>query len=350
MTIFDRYVLRTIAFTTLITLIFLLGIDFLIQSASKLDDLGRGNYSISIMFLVLFLKLPHNALLFMPAAVLVGAMMGLGQLSSQNELTVAQVSGCSPLRATRIGLAWAFGLGCLMILVGETIAPKWQARSDLLYNQALGRASSVKYAQGIWLKDNEGIVHIGTINPDGSIANLRFFNPENNIITITTSERATFQTDKWHLENTQRILIDPEKISRLNPPSHWDNHVTPKTLHFLASTKNTNTIVQLLTLIKFLDANQLDHRQESLNLWQKILQPLSTTTMLLLALPFVFNQTRSTQQGTRLVIGILLGVSYYVAAGIVANFALLFGWPPFFGAILPMLLFSIFPLVWLIKR
>ena len=63
--------------------------------------------------------------------------------------------------------------------------------------------------------------------------------------------------------------------------------------------------------------------------------------MVLLALPFAFGSNRSGQQGTRLVIGILLGVAYYVISGVIANLALLLHWPPLLGATLPIFLFTV---------
>ena len=97
-------------------------------------------------------------------------------------------------------------------------------------------------------------------------------------------------------------------------------------------------------------ANGLNHQQQSLKLWQRLLTPLTTAAMVLLALPFTFGNARSDQQGTRLVTGILLGVAYYVISGVIANLALLLNWPPLLGAALPILIFTIPPLILLMRQ
>ena len=107
---------------------------------------------------------------------------------------------------------------------------------------------------------------------------------------------------------------------------------------------------ELYTLTRFMAANGLNHQQQSLKLWQRLLTPLTTAAMVLLALPFTFGNARSGQQGTRLVTGILLGVAYYVISGVIANLALLLHWPPLLGAALPILIFTIPPLILLMRQ
>ena len=108
-----------------------------------------------------------------------------------------------------------------------------------------------------------------------------------------------------------------------------------------AAIGSAETLRELHTLTRFMAANGLNHHQESLKYWQRLLTPLTTAAMVLLALPFAFGSNRSGQQGTRLVIGILLGVAYYVTSGVIANLALLLHWPPLLGATLPILLFTV---------
>jgi len=59
---------------------------------------------------------------------------------------------------------------------------------------------------------------------------------------------------------------------------------------------------------------------------------------------------RGGQRAPRLVIGILLGVTYYVTSGVIANLALLLHWPPLLGATLPILLFTVPAFIVLTKQ
>ena len=316
MTRFDRYLLRTILATSLIALAFLLAVDYIVQISVDADDLGQGSYTLAVLLLQLLLVLPQKLLLYAPAAILVGTIMGLGQLSAQNEIAVVRAAGISRLRLARAGIAFALIVGVLNIVNGETLAPQLADRSRLLRNQALGQSSDPGREQGIWLKQQNTHIHIGALNPDGSLARIRSYHSDADSITISEAERATWQAPDWQLENV----------------------------------KSAETLRELYTLTRFMAANGLNHQQQSLKLWQRLLTPLTTAAMVLLALPFTFGSTRSGQQGTRLVTGILLGVAYYVISGVIANLALLLHWPPLLGAALPILIFTIPPLILLMRQ
>lgn len=340
---FDRHIARTVLLTGAIALLFLSGIDFLIQSAAEADDLG-GQYRIPVMLASQFLQLPEKILLFMPAAVLIGGIIGLGQLASQNELTVMLAAGVSRLRIVRAAVITAFLLGALALVIGETIAPKWRTQSSLLRAQAKGESAEYQ-GRGLWLRDGDALVHIGALQADGSIERLRFYRKTDHGIEIASAERAHYQAPDWQLSDHRISRVSPETHTQHQGELIWRNGATPAVLQSLAHSKQAETLQELHTLTRFLAANGLAHQQESLKFWQRLFLPLSAVTMLLLALPFVFGRARDSHQGTRLIAGILCGVSYYIAQGILANLALLYHWPPLAGALAPIVIFAALPVL-----
>ena len=345
MTRFDRYLLRTILATSLIALLFLLAVDYIIQISVDADDLGQGSYTLAVLLLQLLLVVPQKILLFAPAAILIGTIMGFGQLSAQNEIAVVRAAGISRLRLARTGIVFAVAVGILNIINGETIAPRLTDRSELLRSQALGEPARTAPAQGIWLKQQNTVIHIGALNADGSLARLRSYQSDADSITISEAARATWQAPDWQLENPRAWRSSAEKTESIATSPRWQNGATPQALHALAAINSAETLRELYTLTRFMAANGLNHEHESLKLWQRLLTPFTMAAMVLLALPFAFGSSRSGQQGTRLVTGILLGVAYYVASGVIANLALLLHWPALIGAALPILIFAIPPLV-----
>lgn len=349
---FDRYLLRTLLISTFVTLIFLLGIDFLVQSSDEADNLGVGKYSFLVMIYVLALQIPDKIIEFLPAAILVGSIMGLGQLGNQNELTVVRAAGVSKLRLSRAGILMAFFLGIGLIGISEYIAPGMNDKAELTRNQALGRASANHFAQGIWLDSGEdGYVHIAQFNPDGSLGGLSFYQQDREgNIRIDKVRRAEHQGDYWQLSDSYSIMLNSTRYQLGEGRNTWHNSVNPQTLSRLADTSSAQTIAELYTLTQFLKANRIEHRNESLRLWQQLFLPLSTLAMLLLALPFAYGQVRSGGGGARLLIGILLGVSYYVLQAILSSMALLLHWPPILGALLPILILGIPPFIALLRN
>ena len=57
--------------------------------------------------------------------------------------------------------------------------------------------------------------------------------------------------------------------------------------------------------------------------------------MLFSALPFIFGSQRSAGVGQRLVVGVVLGLSFYMFTRMLGSLVLLYGLPPLVGAALP---------------
>jgi len=96
------------------------------------------------------------------------------------------------------------------------------------------------------------------------------------------------------------------------------------------------------TLVKYLDylrQNNLATSHYELALWTRFTNPVSSLVMLLLAVPFVFGMLRSGGIGKRIIIGILIGLGAFIITRMFNNVSLVYGFSPFLGATLPVVLF-----------
>ena len=344
MTRFDRYLMRTLLTTTLIAVTFLLIIDFLLQSADQAGDIGHNNYTVVIMILSQLYQLPEKLLLFAPAATLIGAIMGLGQLASQNEIAIVLASGVSRLRLVRGGLVLATIIGLCLLILGESTAPRLAAKGELLRSQALGQAATLTSREGMWLNDHGTMTRIGSVNPDGSISDLLRITPEKDQTTVQQASEATYEDGRWLLTESRSLSIDKNRAVQEPGASEWLNNIVPQDIAYLFQQNTHPGLIERYRQIQFLKTNGLNYQEHSLAFWQKLFLPLTILTMVLLALPLAFSRGRSAHQGTRLVIGILLGVGFYICQGILTNFALILGWAPLLGALLPIAIFALPPL------
>jgi lipopolysaccharide export system permease protein len=64
--------------------------------------------------------------------------------------------------------------------------------------------------------------------------------------------------------------------------------------------------------IRYLKENSLDARRYEIAYWTRMSSIASVVLMTILALPFVFGGLRSASTGGRLLVGLLIGLSYYV--------------------------------------
>ncbi len=95
MTILDRYLARTVLVHTAMVMAVLLALMTLVTFIGQQDDIGQGSYDVSGAFLVTLLQLPQQAYELLPIGALIGAIMGLGGLARDSELTIVRAAGVS---------------------------------------------------------------------------------------------------------------------------------------------------------------------------------------------------------------------------------------------------------------
>ncbi|MBT3992852.1 MAG: LptF/LptG family permease, partial [Gammaproteobacteria bacterium] len=119
MTIIDRYIFKSIFQTTLIVLFVFIAFSGFIDFVSQTDDIGTGNYGVTEAIQYTILKLPSSIFKLLSIIVLIGSLLGLGNLSKNNELLILLSSGIKMRRLGFSVLISGFILCFLSTLVGE---------------------------------------------------------------------------------------------------------------------------------------------------------------------------------------------------------------------------------------
>ena len=92
---------------------------------------------------------------------------------------------------------------------------------------------------------------------------------------------------------------------------------------------------------EYLQNNELDASHYLVAFWIKVITPVSSLVMLLIAMPFVFGSQRSGGAGQRVLVGLLLGIGFFMANRIMNHLGQVYGMPPFMSAALPVILVAI---------
>ena len=79
---------------------------------------------------------------------------------------------------------------------------------------------------------------------------------------------------------------------------------------------------------RFVFANDLDAHRYLVAYWSRIASVVSVVVMTVLALPFVFGSLRSAGAGARLLVGLIIGLSYYVAGEVLTSGGEVYGLDP----------------------
>ena len=342
MTLIDRYIFRTVAGTTVIALLVLLLLESFLNLLVELEDIGKGGYSFAAAFHYLLLIQPRQLYELFPMALLVGGLLGMGTLAAGSELIVMRAAGLSLSRLSISALQAGLLLSLVVLAIGEFVAPPLEQIAREQRAVARGEKLEIRGGRGFWARDGEFFVHVGAVLPGIRLMDIHVFHikPDAQMEAVTHAQGARYEQGRWLLEGVSRTVLDGDsaRVGQLAALA-VDSAISPQILDVLAANPSQLAIRELWLYIDYLERNGLDAQSYRLALWRKLLAPLVYVAMLVVALPFVFGPQRAAGVGQRLLIGLLLGLAFFLMNFLLGNLVLLYGYPPVLGAVLPSLLF-----------
>lgn len=313
--IINRYIIRTIHLGTFTALLALVGLGLIFLFVGQLDDLGEGQYDLFQIIKFVILSAPGKIVEFMPLAVLLGSILGLGTLAGNSEIIAMQASGASLAKLINPVIQAAVILAVLSFLLADWVVPDSETYARSVKNLALEKTSALLVREGFWTKDESSVLHIGQLLPNGIARDIEIFelDKEGKIVSALKAERAIPATDRWELHQVEKSLInDKEMMTVSYDRMLYKGKLSPQLLEVLMIEPRQMSSNELRAYLNFLDQNKLDNRVERLIFWQKLFAPLTIIVMCLLAFPFVLGSQRQGSSGQRLLIGILLGLAFVV--------------------------------------
>lgn len=342
MRIIDRYLAWSVISGTLLTLGILLPLLGVVILADEIDAIGVERYGLADALLFMLLSLPRYAYQIFPIATLIGALIGLGALASRSELVAMRAAGLSVWRIVRAGLMGGLLLAAFAVLIGEVVAPLTEQRGIELRRQALSGDVAQQTPDGFWAIDDETYVNIREIRSGTSLRDIFIYrvDPIQGSLIATHAAGASYRDGHWELEEIARSRVsaagvEVERIARAG----WDSLLDPGLLKVVVANPHALPVWGLYKYIRFMAINKQDAGAYEVAFWGKVVHPVLTLSMILIATPLLLGSSRSAGMGRRIFAGVLVGILYYLVSRTFAYLALLFGMNPFVAAIAPPLLF-----------
>jgi len=345
----DRYLYRTVLLYALMAMAVLLTLGALFLFISQQSDIGVGNYSAADAFLFTILNLPEQAFELLPIGAMIGALMGLGHLASGSELVVTRASGVSVWRIVwPVGLA-GLTMAVIMYGIGEYVAPPMAQFAKR--EKTTSKLADVSFAgsRSAWVKDGNLIMRVHTGEIDQAFGRVSLFELDgpNRLRSIKSAESISVaDPGRWRLHNVSTTRFDNGKIeSEMIPEMTMTSSVNPDFLGLAAADPDLLTLRGLWSYIDHLRRNNLGTVSYEIGFWSRIARLFAVIVVTLLALPFVFGPLRTAGAGTRTVIGVLLGVAFFLITRTVENGGQLFGLNPALVGWLPTAVVGVCTLV-----
>jgi lipopolysaccharide export system permease protein len=335
----DRYLYRTVLVYTLMAMAVLMTLGGLFLFISQQGDIGTGDYTTSDAFLYTFLNLPEQFYELLPIGALIGALMGLGNLAAGSELVVTRASGVSIWR-----IAWPVGLAGLtlsltMYAVGEYVAPPLAQFAKR--EKTTSKMADISFAgsSSAWVKEGNIILRVSTGEVDQSFGGVSLFELDapNKLRSIERADRISVaDPGQWRLHNVATTTFDNDHVtSKVQDEVTIRSSVNPDFLGLAATDPDLLTLGGLKSYIEHLKRNSLDTASYAIGFWSRIARTFAVIIVTLMALPFVFGPLRTAGAGTRTVIGVMLGIVFFLITRTVENGGQLFkadpiivGWAP----------------------
>lgn len=343
MILLDRYIGRSIAGAALTALVVLLALDLVLVFINESQDVGKGRYDLASAFLYVIFTLPGKAFEIIPVAALLGTLLGLGALSVNSELTGMRAAGISLSRIVRSVLITGSIIVFAVIILGEWVVPHTNQYAEEIRKFAQTESTGFKSRYGFWARDGDTYVNLREIRPDGRFGGISIYTLDA-ALELRSSVEAEYaypaNGGRWVLSNVEdsEVLPDQLVISRhaqLEIPSP----ISPELLDLVMVDARNLSARDLYRYARYLEANNLDAMSYRLEIWRRLAVPLSTIVMLLLAIPFVFGPLRSTRTGQRLLVGVMIGVGYFLLGQTLSHAGHVYGLSPAVGGLATPLLF-----------
>jgi lipopolysaccharide export system permease protein len=354
MRILDAYIFRIVAQNLLLVLLALIGLFLFFTFIEELDQIGKGTYGTTQAIQSVIFQIPKRIYEFYPAAALLGSLLGLGILANTNELTVIRAAGVSITRIVFATLRVGFIFMLMAMALGEIVEPYTQQWVNDLQALKQSHQGFLTTSRGVWVRDGTNFIHIGALESNNHLQKLQVFNfnEQHRLKDINSAQHAHYNIEqgKWQLETPKQLSWQSQRVVLNTPHSAtWESILSPELVKLLALDPKDLSLIELSQYILYLNDNNLHATPSELVFWQRIFYPLITLVMTLSALPFIFGSLRTVTVGQRILVAALLGIVFHVLNQMLGHTSLLYGFPPLLGALLPVILMSLFTMV-LIKR
>ena len=324
MTLLRRYIMFSVFRGVATALAVLVAVGSCIELVGQLDDLGTGDFGLAEALTYVALRIPRTVFETLPAAALIGSLLSLGNLAVHRELIVMRASGISPLQLlASAGLA-GFGFAVVMVLLGESLAPSLGAYASELRARALLEDADMADGQSTWLKDGDRIFSLdrqaGNFGYGGGV--LLFELGADHVLTkMARADSAEIDSsNRWVLANYAETLFSATDIkTRTERQAAQTYSLNPELLALSEVRHDLLDTPGLQRYIRYLRDNDLDARRYLIAYWSRMANVVSVVLMTILAIPFVFGGLRSAGTGARLLVGLVIGLSYYVIGQVLTN-------------------------------
>lgn len=345
MSLLDRHVRLAVLLSIAVVLGVVVSLDLIF---SLIDELGESgvDYSVANALIYVVMTTPTSIYELFPFAALGGTIFGLGILASNNELVVMQAAGIHKWRIVLAVLKPAMLVMLLSLLIGEYVSPPLEQLANSNKALQLSGSSSINSESGTWRKIGSDYIHINAIAPGGAMlygVSRYSIDSERRLVSASFAEQAEYVAGEdapyWRMRNVEQSIFADDRITTSSYlQEDWSADLSPELLSVLLVEPDKQSISGLFEFARFFESEGLDSSVYFLAFWKKLLQPLSTLVLVILAISFVFGPLREATMGYRIFIALSIGLAFTTVQRMMEPVSLIYGLSPLMAVLTPITL------------
>ncbi len=342
MKILDRYLWSSTIQGILIAWLALVMLDTFF---AFINEAGKTNalYTTSQAIVYLIYTLPSSLYEFFPTSVLIGTLLGLGNLAANSEFIAMRAAGVSigniVFSIVKLGALLAIGI----FVIGEWLVPASDLHARNFKAQLKNKNIVLVDDSGLWVKEKRSIIKIDKVLSNKHVSDVSIYSfkeDHSGLETLTTVKNAKANNDNWDFHQINTTTFKDNHVVKTSDQLKTSiEFIDQKVLDVANTDPNQLSSSSLSKIIEYQKENAIKTDKYELIYWKRFSIPLSTLVMLILAMPFLFGSNRGGGSGQRIFIGIIVGIVFYLANRTANEIGVVYGISPMLSAFLPSLIF-----------
>ena len=339
MGVLTRYIVKEVIKGSSVALLVLLTLFNLFTFSDQLVFVGQGGYGLKELFIYLGLTTPRMIYELMPSSALLGSLFVVGAMANHREIVAMRSIGLSTVWIIRSIMLAGLVMVISSVLIGEYIAPPSERAAQVLRTTTQNNGVVLHSQYGMWLREGNRFINVRKILDDGSLANVRVYqtDEQHQLQQITQADHAKYLGEqKWQLEGVKQSEISPQKITGKHLDTMaWQSTIDADLLKVTVVDTDNLSLYDLYMYIDFLKGNNQKSQVYELAFWSRLINPFVTFVMLMVSAPFAIGINRGTSTGGRIMLGIVIGMTFNIFDKIAGHVGLVYGLNPMLVAITP---------------
>lgn len=342
MNILDRYLWKATLYGLLMAWFALVTLDLFFAFIS---EAGKTNavYSTSHAIVYLIYTIPGRFYEYFPTAILIGTLLGLGNLAANSEFIAMRAAGVSIRQIVFSIIKLGLVLVIFIFIMGEWLVPSADLHARNFKAHLKNKNITLVGGAGLWVKEKNTIFHIGKVIKKEQLSDISIYSFKDDysgLVSLKTVKSANLVENSWHLYDVNTSVFNDSSINKHYMKTLIDKHfLDPQILDVATVEAEQLSINALNKIIRLQKESRLKTDKYELIYWKRYSVPLSAMVMLILAMPFLFSSNRGGGAGQRVFIGIIVGITFFLANRAINELGIVYGFSPLMSAFVPSLLF-----------